>query len=126
MTLYRGFSFKNWQRTKSFVLTDIELVKQDITNHIFTLRGTRIGSPNFGTDIEILKFRPMDQLTITAIADQVREVIDFDPRVEIRDESGFVVTPDFNNSSVLISVRLFYIELNLEDTLSLNLEFENP
>lgn len=126
MTLYRGFSFKAWQRRKNFVLTDVEIVKQDLLNHIFTARGSRIGSPRFGTDIEILRFRPFDQNTIVLISDQIREVIDFDPRVELLDDNDYVVQPDFDNSTLLISANLRFVELNLIDVLDIRLEFENP
>jgi len=76
MALYKGFSFKNWQKTKSFKITDVSVVKQDLMNQLYTQRGERVHLRTFGTDIERLLFAPFDERTVTAIANQVRAVID--------------------------------------------------
>ena len=124
-TVYKGFSFKNWQRDKSFILTDLELVKQDLLNHIYTRRGERVGMRGYGTIIQDLVFEPFDNDTITLASDQVRSVIDFDPRVQLISEEDYQVLPDFDNSFLYISARLFYVELNLVDIFHINLEFES-
>ena len=123
--LYKGFSFKNWQRNKSFTLTDVELVKQDLLNHIFTRRGERVGQRGFGTIIQDLLFEPFDNDTVVLISGQVQSVIDYDPRVVIASEDDYQVIADFNTNVLLISARLFYVELDLSDILQINLEFES-
>ena len=123
--LYKGFSFKNWQRNKSFTLTDVELVKQDLLNHMFTRRGERVGQRGFGTIIQDLLFEPFDNDTVVLISGQVRSVIDYDPRVVIASEDDYQVIADFNTNVLLISARLFYVELDLSDILQINLEFES-
>ena len=67
--LYKGFSFKNWQDSKEFVLTDVELVKRDLLNHLYTRRGSRVGHRGFGTTIQDLLFEPFDDNTVTLISD---------------------------------------------------------
>lgn len=124
-SLYKGFSFKNWQKNKSFVITDVDLVKQDLINHIFTPKGTRVGHRGFGTIIKDLLFEQFDNNTVIRISDQVRGVIDFDPRVIIETEDDYQVIPDFETGILLIAAKLFYIELNLTDILHINLEFES-
>ncbi len=121
--LYKGFSFKNWQRTKSFVLTDVELVKQDLINHIHTRKIERVGHREFGTIIHDLLFEPFDNNTVVLITDQVRSVINFDPRVVILQEEDFFVQTDLENGSLIIAVRLFFIELDVSNVLHLNLIF---
>lgn len=121
--LYKGVSFKNWQLNKSFILTDVELVKQDLINHIFTRRGERVNQRGFGTIIQDLLFEPFDDNTVVLVADQVRGVIDFDPRVILLTDNDFIISPDFNTSRLVISARLFYVELDLMDVLDINLEF---
>lgn len=123
MATYKGFSFKNWDRNKSFILTDVELVKQDIRNHLFTKRGSRVGQGNFGTDLYDLLFEPFDQNTVVRVVDQVREVINFDPRVVLLSENDFQVIADFDNSSLTILARLFFLELQVSEVLDINLTF---
>jgi phage baseplate assembly protein W len=124
MALYKGFSFKNWKNDKSFTLTDVDIVKRDILNHIFTRKGERVGQRGFGTILQDLIFEPFDQDTITLASDQIRSVIDFDPRVELLSDDDYVVYPDFDKSFLFISARLYYIELDLTDILHINVEFE--
>lgn len=123
--LYKGFSFKNYQQRKTFRLNDVELVKQDLLNHIFTRPGERVGLSNFGTVIPDLLFEPFDNETISLAVDQVLNVINFDPRVELRDENeDFEVNADFETSRLDIRARLRFIELDLTDIFDVNLEFE--
>lgn len=123
--IYTGFSFKNWQRTKSFTLTDVALVKQDLLNHIFTRRGERVGQRGFGTIIQDLMFEPFDDNTVVLASDQVRSVIDFDPRVVLVSEEDYQIYADYNTGVLQINARLFFVELDLTDILHINLEFES-
>ena len=59
--IYRGFSTFEFQRNKSLRITDVELVKLELLNHIFTQRGSRIMMPNFGSSIPQMTFEPLDQ-----------------------------------------------------------------
>ena len=123
-SFYRGFSFKSWQRNKSFVLTDVQMVEQDLLNHIFTRRGERVGMRGFGTSIQDLLFEPFDDDTIVLVNDQVREVIAFDPRVVLLSEEDYTMVTDFENRIMAIAANLLYIELNLHNVLHINLTFE--
>jgi len=122
-SIYRGFSFKNWQRNKSFILTDVELVKRDLLNHIFTGRGERVFMRHWGTDIQDLLFEPFDHNTIVLISDQIREVIDYDPRVVLDSDDDYSVIPYYDDSILIITANLRYVELDLSDILDIHLEF---
>lgn len=119
--LYRGFSTYQFEATKSFKLRDVELVKMDLLNHIFTRRGERVMMPNFGTMIPEAIFEPLTSDLVTMVTEEIVKVVEYDPRVNLINIQS---TPDFDNSSLTVAVELFYIELNLVDNFELNIEFE--
>lgn len=119
--LYRGFSSYEYERNKTFKINDLNLVKLDLLNHIYTRRGERVMMPTFGTRIPDLPFEPLDDITLEILRNDLLEVFNFDPRVEVLD---LIITPDFDGNSVTAAARLLYIELNLIDDLNLNIVFE--
>jgi len=80
--IYVGFSTveRNIPRTR---LYDIELVKRDILNHLFTKKGERIMNPEFGSIIHDLLFEPFTQSVRDRIVNDIKNIVEFDPRVEI-------------------------------------------
>lgn len=121
MALYKGFSSFEFQRKKTFRLNDIELVKLDILNHLFTRPGERVMMPNWGSIIPDLVFEPLDEQTLDIMVEDIERVMNFDPRVELID---LEVYPDFDNSSVEAHVKLLFIEFEIEDEMNLNIIFE--
>lgn len=119
---YKGFSFFQFQKTKSFQILDVECVKRDLVNHIFTLQGSRVMQPTFGTIIPMLVFEPLDQELTDTLQSELERVFNYDPRVQILQ---LAVTPDYDNSVVRVTANLLYIELNIVDTFELNIQFEN-
>lgn len=119
--LYRGFSSHEYQNKKVFGIKDVELVKLDLLNHIFTRKGERVMMPTFGTRIPDMAFEPLDELTIMIIEEDLNSVVQFDPRVQLVSMS---VVPDFDNSMVTASVRLLYKEFNIVDNMDINIVFE--
>lgn len=122
MGLYRGFSSYEYQKSKTFKLTDVELVKLDLLNHIFTRRGERVMMPTFGTRIPDMIFEPLDQPTVDVIRDDLEAVFRFDPRVQLLE---LKIQPSYDTNSIVASARLLYIELQMVDTLNLNITFES-
>jgi len=120
--LYRGFSSFTFQSKKTFKVNDINLIKLDLLNHIFTSRGERVMMPTFGTSIPEMVFEPLDSEALNIIEDELLDVFNFDPRVEILD---LRVLPDFDNSSVSVFARILYIELAVTDDMEFNLVFES-
>lgn len=119
--LYKGFSSFEFQKNRQFVLTDIELVKMDLLNHLFTPRGSRLMMPNFGTIIPELIFEPLDTETLDTLEEEVKYVLNYDPRVKMLE---FFIRPDYDNYAVLVSAKLLYIELNVVDNMEFHIEFE--
>lgn len=118
--LYKGYSSFEFQRKKTFKLQDIELVKMDLLNHIFTKRGERVMMPTFGTVIPEMVFEPLDEETVEIVRSEVERVLDFDPRVETL---NLDVQPNYDLSSLYVGARVLYIELNRVDDLELNITF---
>jgi len=119
--LYRGFSSFEFENTGSFKINDIELIKLDLLNHIFTRRGERVMMPTFGTIIPDLVFEPLDEETLDQLESELRLVFDYDPRVELLD---LVVTPNIDSNAVTAAARLLCIELDTVELMNLNIEFE--
>jgi len=119
--LYKGYSSHEFDRIKTFKLNDLELVKMDLLNHIFTRKGERVMMPTFGTQIPDLVFEPLDNEMLETLYDELNYVFDYDPRVETLELS---VTPDYDNNAVFVSARLFYVEFKVDDTLELRIDFE--
>jgi len=119
--LYKGFSSHEYQNSKTFGIKDIELVKLDLLNHIYTRKGERVMMPTFGTRIPDMPFEPLDEMSLMVIEEDLLEVVRFDPRVELMQMN---VVPDYDNNMIVASLRLFYKELNMTDDLTLNIVFE--
>lgn len=119
--LYRGYSSHAFEETGSFKLNDVELIKMDLLNHIFTRRGERVMMPRFGTIIPDLVFEPLDTETIDQIESELAAVINYDPRVDLLELN---VTPNPDGNAVTAAIRILCIELNLVELMNLNIEFE--
>lgn len=119
--IYRGYSSYEYERSGTFNITDVDCVKLDLLNHIFTRRGDRIMMPNFGTRIPDLAFEPLDEITLDILEEDLRAVFAFDPRVNLLQLS---IIPSYDTNSVTATARLLYIELDLTGNIDINIVFE--
>jgi len=119
--VYRGFSFHEYQNKKLFGIKDIELVKLDLLNHIYTRKGSRVMMPEYGTRIPDMAFEQLDELTLMVLEEDINTVINFDPRVR---KLSMSITPNYDANYVTIDVRLLYVEFNVTDTMNLNIQFD--
>lgn len=119
MALYRGFSFSQYEKTKTFQVLDSNVIKMDLLSHIFTLLGSRIMMPTFGTTIPEDVFEQINPDLVIDIREQLEEVFDFDPRVRTIELS---VIPDPDTNSIICNVKLFFIELNVTEGLDFNID----
>jgi len=122
MTLYKGFSLQNYNTNGSFSVTDLALVKRDILSHIWTRKGERVMMPDFGTTLMDIVFEPLDHTTVSTVREELRAVIEQDPRVELLELD---VQPLYSTNSIVAIINLLYIELNTVDTINLNIVFED-
>jgi len=114
--VYRGFSTSNWLNRRTFTLRNIELVKEDLLRHIYTIKGERVMMPNFGTRIPLLAFEPNDETTRATIEEDLRAVFTYDPRVQLL-ELNVTSLPD--NNAILVTADLYYVEFQVRDVLKI-------
>jgi len=117
--IYKGFSTQHYQTNKTFVLLDVETVKRDLLNHIYTRKGERVMMGNYGTVIPDLTFENIDGTLIELIHSELERVFDSDPRVET---ISIQITPDADNNAIVISALLRYIEFQVVDALEFSIE----
>jgi len=120
--LYKGYSSFEFQRRKTYKIRDLENVKLDLLNHIFTKKGERVMMPNFGTSIPEMAFEPLDTETVSTVEEEVVGVINYDPRVEL---IKIDVRPEYERNSLYVNAQVLYIELGIVDNLDLNIEFSS-
>lgn len=116
---YHGFSSNQWVENRQFGLSNIDVVKQDLLNHIYTSKGERVMMPNWGTRIPTLVFEPNDEITRQIVYDDVKFVIDYDPRVQLIDLKVLSL-PD--NNAIVALADVFYIEFKVKDVLHIEVQ----
>lgn len=128
MGKYKGFTTKtygwcdgNGNKNVSFSIKDLQLVKDDLLNHLFTLRGERVMQPSFGTSIPRLIFEPLDTFILTVVEEEITRVLNYDPRIEML---NLQIQPNYDQNSITIDMVLRYVELNIIEEMNLNIQFE--
>jgi phage baseplate assembly protein W len=117
--IYRGFSTRAWVEGKNtFRIEDVECVKQDLLNHIYTRFGERVHMPGFGTRIPDLVFEPNDPETIQIIIDDITAVMKSDPRVTLDDIRIYSLPNDY---AIVCVVLLTYNEFGVSDELNIDI-----
>jgi phage baseplate assembly protein W len=99
--VYRGFNTQGG--TSNFRLTNLELIKQDITNHFNIRKGEKLMNPNFGTIIWNVLFEPFTEDLKSVIVQDIKSIAKYDPRVIF--DSVLVTEYD---SGILVELRLRY------------------
>jgi len=115
MPLYRGFS--TYQKTKHFRLVDFELVKQDLMNYFNIRKGEKLMNPEFGTIIWDKIFDPLNEDTKTAIMQDIKRIISYDPRIAARN----VAVTEYDRG-LQIELDLVYVQTNQQDKLVLQFD----
>jgi phage baseplate assembly protein W len=75
--------------------------------------------PTFGTRIPLLTFEPNDENTRKIIEDDLRYVIEYDPRVRLVDMQVVSLT---DNNVILGLVDVFYLEFGVQDMLKIEVK----
>lgn len=119
-TYYKGFSTKSWvEGKKTFTLTDMDCVSQDILNHIQTRIGERVHMNGFGTVIPDVAYEINDKITVDSIRTDIEGVVNYDPRVQMISLNLYSV-PDEN--AIVAICEMLYVEFGVTD----NLRIEVP
>lgn len=108
MPKYNGFSSVSGSIDTR--LSDMELVKQDLRNHLSIRQGEVRGVPTFGTRILDMIGQPLTDFTKQIVLNDVKAVIEYDPRVELKE-----IQIDGDMNSITIKARIYYTEFDEED-----------
>jgi phage baseplate assembly protein W len=113
-----GFSTVGAERTRNRVLSDIELIKQDLTNHFQTRMGERVMRPDFGCRIWDWLMEPLTESLRQQIVAEAQRVCEADPRVAVIDMQVFEL-----DSGLRVEMTLQVQPFNTVETFST--DFEN-
>jgi phage baseplate assembly protein W len=113
---YRGISTVNPDNA-SWTLYDINLIKQDIINNFHIRQGEKLSDPEFGTIIWDVLFEPLTEELKNAIIENVSNIINYDPRVEVNS-----ITVDNYESGIQIECSLVYLPYNISESMRLKFD----
>ncbi len=115
--IYKGFSSN--KSNQNFKTYDVECIRQDIINNFSTRKGERVMNPAYGTIIWDAIFEPLTEDLKNSISDDIRQIIQNDPRVIAED-----VKVDEYQSGILLEITLRYRTDNLTSVLKLSFDKE--
>ena len=101
-------------------LSDIDLAKSDLLNHFHIRKGEKWTDPEFGCDLPLYIFQPLDDITMDAIREEVYNVVNYDPRFTVND-TNIIVNQDAHY--VTINVKLTYVPTTT--AIDLQIKFDN-
>jgi phage baseplate assembly protein W len=105
MRKFKGFSTVN-KKWGNFKLYDIDLAKQDLLNELYTRKGERIMSPEFGSIIWDLLFDPISDETTKLIEEDMQRILTKDPRLELKQLD---VQEDIDSQIITVAIILNYV-----------------
>jgi len=111
MAYYRGYNTVD-NIFGSTRLTESQLVRRDILNHFNVNQGEAVMRPNFGSIIKSIVFEPLTEETQELIIDEVKRVVQSDPRVQMTD----MELQEFENG-IQVAMSLRYINTDLSEQL---------
>lgn len=115
---YKGFS--SLENKTGFKIFDIDLVKRDLLNHFYIRKGEKLENPNFGTIIWDMLFEPFTDEVKKAIAKNVEEIINYDPRIQVNS-----VLVDSTDQGIRIEAELVYLPFNISEAITFDFDKQN-
>jgi hypothetical protein len=115
---YKGFS--SVENKTGFKIFDIDLVKRDLLNHFYIRKGEKLENPNFGTIIWDMLFEPFTEDVKKAIAKNVEEIINYDPRIQVNS-----VLVDSTDQGIRIEAELVYLPFNISEAIQFDFDKQN-
>lgn len=113
MVTFKGFSTVDRVRAP-YTVVDRELVKRDLLNTFYTRKGERVMRPNYGSNIWDLLMNPEDTLTRSEIEEDIRAIIDAEPRA-----NHVETTMIYSDQALRIEVTIQYVATGDKDSLYL-------
>jgi len=111
--IFKGFSTQG-REFKDPKLYDVELVKQDLLNHFNIRKGEKLENPDFGTNIWLYVFDPLDEETKNLVIEDVESVINYDPRVTLDQ-----IEVQESDHGLSVKMTVLYIGYAIGETINL-------
>lgn len=108
--IFVGYSTRGTSDSRSWVLYDIDLIKQDLLNHFHTRKGERVMRPEFGCSIWDLIGEQLTPSVKDDVREEVERIIALDTRVTSR---GVYV--DSSDHTIVVVVDLYYRPYDIVD-----------
>lgn len=97
--------------------TDLELIKRDLINHLYTRKGERVMRPDFGCIIWDLLFEPMTPDVINLMVEDATQIVELDGRVQIQN----INLVEYDHG-IQLQMNLLYTPLNIVEAFSLDFD----
>lgn len=89
----------------AIVIKDRTAIARSIRNLVLTERGERFFNQNLGTRVNRLLFENLDNITASAVRDEIINVIkEYEPRVELK-QNKVRVTPNYDTGELDIELQ---------------------
>ena len=93
-------------------LKNANAIARSVRNLVFTSRGDVPFNPVLGSRVNELLFEPMDQITSTALKEEITDTINnFEPRVKLQEVQ---VNPDYDGNQYDIIIKYLVIGIDLD------------
>jgi phage baseplate assembly protein W len=112
---FRGFSSRADKR--NYKLYDFELIKQDLINRLSVRKGERVENPDFGTIIYDVLFEPLTEATKQAVADDIAQNLNADPRLSTRE-----ILVSESEHGISVQATITYIPYNITEKLTFSFD----
>jgi phage baseplate assembly protein W len=116
---YRGLSTVG-KSVGNTVLYDLELIKQDLINHLHIRQGEKLENPEFGTIVWDLLFEPLTDQLKEAVAQNITEIVNYDPRIQV----DRIVVDEYE-AGIIIECELTYLPYNITEQLAFKFDEAN-
>ena len=105
MRVFKGYSTvgKEWG---NFKIYDIELAKRDLLNEIYTRKGERLMSPEYGCIVWDVLFDPLTDELVEVIRDDMLRIVSRDPRLAL---DTLDVTENVDQQTLTVKIILNYV-----------------
>ena len=113
--VFKGFSSRADQN--NFRLYDFELIKQDLINILSVRKGERVENPEFGTIIYDCIFEPLTNALKQAIADDITQNLNADPRISTSD-----IIVSETEKGIAVQATITYVPYNITEKLTFSFD----
>lgn len=114
---YSTFPTPQNQKNRDWTLFDIELVKRDLLNVFYTVKGERPMMPTYGSIAWDLLFDPLTETNIDLIVEDSKRIIAMDSRIEMKS----ITVSEFEHG-IIVGFSLLYKPIDVVDSFSIEFD----